>query len=700
MSMSDTTSTASTRLPVMGLSMKAQITAVRVVLAATVVAQVAVCLLTLKFAGRALQQASWGAFSAAAFGFVVATALLYGNIMHQLASLGHLKLRQKSEPPDCDQLQVVHGDDPPPTVFLIPSYKEDLRLVRYAMLSAALQEYGNRRVVLLVDDPPYPSNPEDLDALFGAQRLPSELHALLSRQARRLHLALAAFQDRQRSGSVDRVAETRRLVELYRDVVSWFMKQAAGIKVTDHMDRLFADGVLLRHARVHTEHIERLKKRNQSEDQTLTPIELLHEYRRLAALFRVRMTSFNRKRYINLSHEPNKAMNLNSYIGLIGKCFRTVNNPDGTELLESDEREADFTVPDAKYVVVLDADSMLMPNYAMNLIHILEQPENRRLAVAQSPYIAVPEAPGRLEHTAAATVAIQWIIHLGFTQYDAVFWVGANAILRKEALDDICTEITERGFTLKKYIQDRTHIEDTESTIDLVERGWTLHNSSRPYAYSVTPPDFGSLLIQRRRWANGGLIVLPRLLRYLSSAAKVPRRWLQGFMRVGYLANLSVGSLAILATLIYPLSEAFIVCLVIGGLGHLLVYSIDLRRMGYPLRDLPHIYALNLMLVPVNLGGGCKSLRQAWTGRKTPFKRTPTSGDRTAIPALYVAAEYGLMLFCLSVAIMSFAHGNTARALWSLANVVIFMHIITNFMHYPTPFRERGSPEKGADSQG
>ena len=120
-----------------------------------------------------------------------------------------------------------------------------------------------------------------------------------------------------------------------------------------------------------------------------------------------------------------------------------------------------------------------------------------------------------LERVAGATTDIQYIIHQGFTRYDATYWVGANALLRKTALEDIVTVGEERGFEVRRYIQDRTVIEDTESSIDLVDRDWTLFNYPERLAYSATPPDFGALLIQRRRWANGGLIILPKLLRYL-----------------------------------------------------------------------------------------------------------------------------------------------------------------------------------------
>ena len=54
----------------------------------------------------------------------------------------------------------------------------------------------------------------------------------------------------------------------------------------------------------------------------LHPQMFLRLYRRLVWTFTVRVTSFERKKYVSLSHEPNKAMNLNSYIGLMGGHFR------------------------------------------------------------------------------------------------------------------------------------------------------------------------------------------------------------------------------------------------------------------------------------------------------------------------------------------------------------------------------------------
>ena len=49
---------------------------------------------------------------------------------------------------------------------------------------------------------------------------------------------------------------------------------------------------------------------------------MLQLYRRLAWTFRAELTWFERKLYASLSHEANKAMNLNSYIGLMGRTLR------------------------------------------------------------------------------------------------------------------------------------------------------------------------------------------------------------------------------------------------------------------------------------------------------------------------------------------------------------------------------------------
>ena len=130
---------------------------------------------------------------------------------------------------------------------------------------------------------------------------------------------------------------------------------------------------------------------------------LAAEYRKLVALFECELSSFERKRYLNLSHEPNKAMNLNSYIHLTGKAYRERQTQAGRWLEQCDAAHATLTVAETDYFLTLDADSILLPEYALRLIQVMQQPGNERLAVAQTPYSAVPGARSTLERIAGAS---------------------------------------------------------------------------------------------------------------------------------------------------------------------------------------------------------------------------------------------------------------------------------------------------------
>jgi cellulose synthase/poly-beta-1,6-N-acetylglucosamine synthase-like glycosyltransferase len=606
-------------------------------------------------------------------------SLVYGNLVYQFARLGHLKRHMAHRPAPRGDLEAIYDRPAPTLVILIPSYKENPRVVKQTLLSAALQEYPNRRVVLLIDDPPNPTDPGDAVGLFAARRLPREVQAILEPEAVKLESALRNFLSRRAKNEIDRRGETRKIAELYRQVSSWITEQVAGYPVADHTDAMFVQKILLELDRAHLQRCRELQAL--AEGSPLGEKEILREYRRLASLFRVELSCFERKRYVNLSHEPNKAMNLNSYIGLMGESFHEVPRAEGLFLEQAPPGIGDLHFPDADYLIMLDADSLLMHDYALRLIHIMESPGNERLAIAQTPYSAVPGAPGVLERIAGATTDIQYYVHQGFTRFQATYWVGANALARKSALDDICLKENERGYPIAKYIQDRTHIEDTESSIDLVDRGWRLYNYPARLAYSATPCDFGALLIQRRRWANGGLIILPKLLRCLFRGPKKRSKLAPGLMRLHYLLSLSLGSAGIMLILAYPFeNNMFTLWLPLTALPYFLLYGRDLARAGYRMGDVVRVYALNMMLIPVHLGGVFKSLHQACTGKKTPFRRTPKRRNRTASPPLYVLAEYAILLLCGVSSLIDFACGRWIHGICALGNAGIFVYILTCFI--------------------
>jgi cellulose synthase/poly-beta-1,6-N-acetylglucosamine synthase-like glycosyltransferase len=305
-----------------------------------------------------------------------------------------------------------------------------------------------------------------------------------------------------------------------------------------------------------------------------------------------------------------------------------------------------LSVPHADYVLTLDADSVLLPGYCVRLVNELEQPGNERVAVAQTPYSAFPGAPTPLERVAGATTDLQHLQHQGKTRFDATFWVGANAVIRAEALADIAQVRRENGILVRTFIQDRTVIEDTESSIDLAIQGWSLTNYPARLSYSATPSDFGSLVVQRRRWANGGLIIMPKLRSLLRARRRRGERTslAEIALRTDYLGSIAATSFGVVlmqlvmlvpgtATVVSPVALLAMVPYLVGQ-------ALDLRRLGYPARLVLWVSGLNFALVMVNLAGALKSIQQGVTGRKIPFARTPKVRDRTAAPALYVVAAY------------------------------------------------------------
>jgi cellulose synthase (UDP-forming) len=613
---------------------------------------------------------------------VIVYFLIYGNLVYQAARLGYLKRCLAYQPAGRVSLEAIYDRPQPPSLsILVPSYREEEKVVRQTLLSAALMEYPERRVALLIDDPPEPNDPAAAASLAGMRNLPSHVSVLLESPARRFAAALTRFLQRQRTGRIEVQAEGLRLAGMYVEAARWLERLAATTEVNDHTDKLFVERILLEPAGAHRRRAARLTAAVEARKTWPSEADIAREYRRLAALFRCEFTSFERKRFVNLSHEPNKAMNLNSYIALIGHSFRKVVGPDGLRLERCAPELADFHMPGADYLITLDADSLLLSDYALRLVQVMEQPENSRVAVAQTPYSAVPGAPKILERVAGATTDIQHIMHQGSSSFSAAYWVGANAMLRRAALEDICEYVDERGYTIARYIQDRTVIEDTESTVDLISRGWQLCNYPDRLAYSATPPDFGALIIQRRRWANGGLLILPKLMRYLVRGPGRMRKLGEGFMRIHYLTSLTAVSFGMLILLLYPFEQCMhSYWLPLTAAGYFVVYGFDLIDCGYNWVDLARVYALNLLLLPISIGGVFKSLEQACTGRRTPFGRTPKVQGRTGAPRLYVLCAILLPAYCLVRGTMDLAELHLVHAGFALLNGAFFAYALLCFV--------------------
>ena len=601
---------------------------------------------------------------------LVILSLFYGNIVYQLTRVGQIE-RHMSQSDDETDLEDLHwADRAPPLTILIPSYKEQIPVVMQTVVSAALAEYPDRRVTLLIDDPPACSGANHL-ALCATRELVTELNEFFRKAAARFGAAFRAHDERARSGPLVLARELQILAGLYDEAA--LVVESIGRRYAElsqpafaHADELFAREIIDRLVREHRERAERLRTGPEIGEALVG-----REYRRLANLFAVPIHSFERKRFGNLSHAPNKAMNLNSYMGLIGHAFRISKGTDGVPVLtESPAAEADVVLPAADYILTVDADSIILPDYILKLVSIMEA--DRGIAIAQTPYSAYPNPPSVLERVAGATTDIQYLVHQGFTAYNATFWVGANAVLRRAALDEIRTVAEERGHLVPIFIQDKTLIEDTGSTIDLVARGWRLHNHPERLAFSATPSDFGALAIQRSRWANGGLIIFPSLWSHGQSSGAGR---LETLIRSHYLLSPALANIGLLLLLITPFGREFSnIWFPIAAAPYFLLYGLDLKRSGYQWRDLLRVYALNQVLIPVNLAGVYRSVEQMVTGRKSPFARTPKIDGRTAAPASHLLALCALTATAIGSAGMNLWFGNQLLFGFSAINAGFFLY--------------------------
>jgi chitodextrinase len=375
-------------------------------------------------------------------------------------------------------------------------------------------------------------------------------------------------------------------------------------------------------------------------------------------------------------------MNLNSYIGLMGGTYHEIQTVGGTALAPAPPGQG-LQIPDPDYVVTLDADSVLLPEYCLRLVHLLEQQEYQDMAIAQTPYSAFPGAATRLERIAGATTDLQHIVHQGLTYYDATFWVGANAVIRKKALDEIAETSYIGDWEIKAYIRDRTVIEDTESTIDMGIAGWRLFNYPERLSYSATPPDFGSLCIQRRRWANGGLLILPKLHRQsrIRRAQGKRVRFSEQFLRWNYMASISWSSASLLILLAFPFSATLISPLLgLIALPYFAAMASDLRYCGYKRLDVLRIYGFNLVLLGVNLAGTFSSIVQGITASKAPFARTPKVKDRTVVPPFLLLAPYLLIALAGFTLYRAYVNHLTENLCYAALNVSLACYAAKAFI--------------------
>jgi cellulose synthase/poly-beta-1,6-N-acetylglucosamine synthase-like glycosyltransferase len=123
---------------------------------------------------------------------VIVTMLTVSALAYLLSRLGFFYRTRTHHRGSRATLDQFFDTTTPTLTTIIPSYQEDERVIRNTLLSAALQEYPGKRVVLLIDDPFVPKTAKALQQLEAARALPGQIEQLLAEPAAKYARALRA----------------------------------------------------------------------------------------------------------------------------------------------------------------------------------------------------------------------------------------------------------------------------------------------------------------------------------------------------------------------------------------------------------------------------------------------------------------------------------------------------------------------------
>ena len=177
---------------------------------------------------------------------LIVTLLTVSALAYLLSRLGFFYRTRTHHRASRAILDQFFDTNTPTLTTIIPSYQEDARVIRNTLLSAALQEYPDKRVVLLIDDPFVPKTDKAREQLEAARALPHEIGRLLAWPANRFTRALQLFEASCRAPGTARPRLDDRAGQPLRR--GGHLARAAGrrLEIIDHTDEFFANEVILR----------------------------------------------------------------------------------------------------------------------------------------------------------------------------------------------------------------------------------------------------------------------------------------------------------------------------------------------------------------------------------------------------------------------------------------------------------------------
>jgi len=188
-------------------------------------------------------------------------------------------------------------------------------------------------------------------------------------------------------------------------------------------------------------------------------------------------------------------------------------------------------------VAVFDADHAPARNFLAETVGYFIKDKN--LFLVQTPHFFINPDPlernlGTFHTMPSENEMFYGVIQRGLDKWNAAFFCGSAAVLRREALQET------NGFSGISIT------EDCETALELHSRGWTSVYVDKPLIAGLQPDSFASFIGQRSRWAQGMMQILRYKFPPLKRGLKLSQRlcymsstlfWLFPFSRFCFLVS-------------------------------------------------------------------------------------------------------------------------------------------------------------------
>lgn len=192
-----------------------------------------------------------------------------------------------------------------------------------------------------------------------------------------------------------------------------------------------------------------------------------------------------------------------------------------SEFAKAGSLNAGLARTDAEFLLVLDADHMVLPQFLERTLGYFDDPSVAFVQTPQSFYNTDSFLFRRARGRAASWWELKMFFHctqLAKNRWNSSFFCGSSALLRRAALDDI------GGFATS------TVTEDIHTSLRLHAKGWRSLYIPEQLAYGLEAHNLKQYYTQRRRWAMGSITLLCR-----TSDSPLIKRGLTISQRINYL---------------------------------------------------------------------------------------------------------------------------------------------------------------------